>query len=145
MHNYNYTNTMHHGRINILRGYVSKSSVALNPLTITQLACERYAWRGPAHQLAVRMHIIITMHPSNRPCAGNLAESLHFSAFHYTCTYLHATVKSVCFCFLAFLIYTIIIATIIIAVIKRTTITADTAIPAMMLPLRLESVEDEGI
>ena len=39
----------------------------------------------------------------------------------------------------------IIIATIIIAVIKRTAITADTAIPAMMLPLRLESAEDEGI
>ena len=55
------------------RGYVSKSSAALNPLTITQLACERYiaiAWarsrialRGPAHQLAVRRRIIITTHP----------------------------------------------------------------------------------
>ena len=31
----------HHGRIKLLRGYVSKSSTALNPLTITQLACER--------------------------------------------------------------------------------------------------------
>ena len=31
----------HRGRINLLRGYVSKSSAALNPLTITQLACER--------------------------------------------------------------------------------------------------------
>ena len=31
----------HCGRIKLLRGYVSKSSAALNPLTITQLACER--------------------------------------------------------------------------------------------------------
>ena len=39
----------------------------------------------------------------------------------------------------------IIIAIIIIAMIKITAITADTAIPAMMLPLRLESAEDGGI
>ena len=47
----------HRGRIKFLRGYVSKSSAAVNPLTITQLACERYvvrtsmrsALRGPAH------------------------------------------------------------------------------------------------
>ena len=39
----------------------------------------------------------------------------------------------------------IIIAIIIIAMIKRTAITADTAIPAMMLPLRLESAEDGDI
>ena len=32
----------HRGRIKLLRGYVSKSSTAVNPLTITQLACERY-------------------------------------------------------------------------------------------------------
>ena len=31
----------HRGRIKLLRGYVSKSNAALNPLTITQLACER--------------------------------------------------------------------------------------------------------
>ena len=31
----------HRGRIKFLRGYVSKSSAAVNPLTITQLACER--------------------------------------------------------------------------------------------------------
>ena len=31
----------HRGRIKLLRGYVSKSSAALNLLTITQLACER--------------------------------------------------------------------------------------------------------
>ena len=31
----------HRERIKLLRGYVSKSSPALNPLTITQLACER--------------------------------------------------------------------------------------------------------
>ena len=30
----------HRGRMKLLRGYVSKSSAALNPLTITQLACE---------------------------------------------------------------------------------------------------------
>ena len=29
------------------------------------------------------MRIIITTHPSNRPCAGNHAKGLHFSAFHY--------------------------------------------------------------
>ena len=52
-------------RIKLLKGYVSKSSAALNPLTITQLACERpqgrsrIALRGPAHQLAVHMRIII--------------------------------------------------------------------------------------
>ena len=38
----------HRGRIKLLRGYVSKSSAALNPLTITQLASERYALRGLA-------------------------------------------------------------------------------------------------
>ena len=44
----------HRGRINLLRRYVSKSSAVLNPLTITQLACElsmrgrsRTALRGP--------------------------------------------------------------------------------------------------
>ena len=31
----------HRGRIKLLRGYVPKSSAALNPLTITQLDCER--------------------------------------------------------------------------------------------------------
>ena len=30
----------HRGRIKLLRGYVSKSIAALNPITITQLACE---------------------------------------------------------------------------------------------------------
>ena len=35
-----------------------------------------------------------------------------------------------------------IVATIIIARIKRIAITADTAIPAMMLPLRLEPAEN---
>ena len=55
----------HLQRINLLRGYVSKSSPGLNLLTITQLVCERprgrslTALRGPAHQLAVRMRIII--------------------------------------------------------------------------------------
>ena len=63
---------------------MSKSSAALNTLTITQLACEprdmsRTALRGPDHQLAVRMRIIITTHPSNnQPCASNRAEGLHF-------------------------------------------------------------------
>ena len=31
----------HRGRIKLLNGYVSKSSAALNPLMITQIACER--------------------------------------------------------------------------------------------------------
>ena len=57
----------HRGRIKLLRGYVSKSSAALNPLTITQLAYElsmrgrlrtRTALFGPSHQLAVRMRIM---------------------------------------------------------------------------------------
>ena len=55
----------HRGRIRSLREYVSKSSPALNPLTITQLACElsmrgslRTALLGPSHQLAVRMRIM---------------------------------------------------------------------------------------
>ena len=56
----------HLGRIKSLRGYVSKSSPALNPLSITQLACElsmgyssRTVLLGPSHQLAVRMRIIV--------------------------------------------------------------------------------------
>ena len=57
----------HRGRIKSLslRGYVSKSSPALNPLTIMQLVCElsmrgssRTALLGPFHQLAVRMRIM---------------------------------------------------------------------------------------
>ena len=32
--------SVHRGRITLLRGYVSKSSAALNPLTTTQLASE---------------------------------------------------------------------------------------------------------
>ena len=59
----------HRGRIKLLRGYVSKSSASLNPLTITQLACKRprgrsrTALRGAmaqpgAHQLVVRTRII---------------------------------------------------------------------------------------
>ena len=52
----------HRGRIKLLRGYVSNSNSALNPLTITQLACERprgrsrTALRGPVHQLEVHGH-----------------------------------------------------------------------------------------
>ena len=48
------------------RKIVPKFSAALNPLTITQLACERPQGRlrtvlhGPAHQLAVRRRIIIS-------------------------------------------------------------------------------------
>ena len=91
----------HGGRIRLLRGYViSKSSAALNPLTITQLPCElsvrggsRTALLGPSHQLAVRMRInncthaiIIIMAQATcyAPCASNCAcaEGLHFSAFH---------------------------------------------------------------
>ena len=56
----------HHGQTKLLRGYVSKSSAALNQLKIMQLACERprgrsqTVLRGPAHQFAVRMRIIIS-------------------------------------------------------------------------------------
>ena len=63
----------HRGRIKLLRGYVSKSSAALNPLTITQLACElsmrgrsRTALLGPSHQLAVRMRIMRIIAPRMR-------------------------------------------------------------------------------
>ena len=47
------------------RNIMWRFSAALNELTITQLACERPRGRsrtallGPAHQLAVRMRIII--------------------------------------------------------------------------------------
>ena len=73
----------HRGRIKLLRGYVSKSSAALNPLTITQLACElsmrgrsRTALLGPTHQLAVRMRImrIIVLH-----CACVARTHVHLS------------------------------------------------------------------
>ena len=49
----------------------------------------RSAFRGPAHQLAVRVRINNCTHghygPSNQPCTSNCtsAEGLHFSAFHY--------------------------------------------------------------
>ena len=49
----------------------------------------RSAFRGPAHQLAVRMRINNCTHghygPSNQPCTSNCtsAEGLHFSAFHF--------------------------------------------------------------
>ena len=70
MHNVHWltstSRSAHRGRIKLLRGFVSKTSAALNPLTITQLACERHRGRsqtalhGPAHQLAVHMPIIIS-------------------------------------------------------------------------------------
>ena len=77
----------HRGRIKSLRGYVSKSSPALNPLTITQLACELsmrgssriadgVAWPGPL--LAVRMRIMRIIVPRMR--IANDGE--HFCAFH---------------------------------------------------------------
>ena len=63
----------HRGRSRLLRGYVSKSSPALNPLTITQLACElsmrgrlRTALLGPSHQLVVRMRILSIIVPRMR-------------------------------------------------------------------------------
>ena len=61
----------------------------------------RSAFRGPAHQLAVRMRInnmpiiiIMAQATSHAPCASNCtcAEGLHFSAFHYcsngSCTHI---------------------------------------------------------
>ena len=90
----------HRGRIKFLRGYVSISSAAVNRPThdhaasLSDLArtSMRSAFRGPAHQLAVRMRINNCTHghycPSNQPCTSNCtsAEGLHFSAFHYTMT-----------------------------------------------------------
>ena len=87
----------HHGRIKFLRGYVSISSAAVNRPTHDHAASlsevartsMRSAFRGPAHQLAVRMRINNCTHghygPSNQPCTSNCtsAEGLHFSAFHY--------------------------------------------------------------
>ena len=57
----------HRGRIKLLRGFVSKSSAVLNPLIVTLLACELRGrlLRGPAHQLAVRMRIIIISNNNN--------------------------------------------------------------------------------
>ena len=48
----------HRGRIKFLRGYVSKSSAAVNRPTHDHAATSmRSAFRGSAHQLAVRMRI----------------------------------------------------------------------------------------
>ena len=73
----------HHGRIKFLRGYVSKSSAAVNRPTHDHAASlwevartsMRSAFRGPAHQLAVRMRINNCTHgrpwpkqPINQPC-----------------------------------------------------------------------------
>ena len=94
----------HRGRIKLLRGYVSKSSAAVNRPTHIHAASlsevARSAFRGPAHQLAVRMRINNFTHghnyygPSNQLLAANhactsnctcaCAEGLHFSAFHFT-------------------------------------------------------------
>ena len=88
----------HRGRIKFLRGYVSISSAAVNRPThdhaaslseVARTSSMRSAFRGPAHQLAVRMRINNCTHghygPSNQPCTSNCtsAEGLHFSAFHY--------------------------------------------------------------
>ena len=89
----------HRGRIKFLRGYVSISSAAVNRPTHAASLSEvartsmRSVFRGPAHQLAVRMRINNCTHghygPSNQPCTSNCtsAEGLHFSAFHSSCTY----------------------------------------------------------
>ena len=82
----------HRGRIKFLRGYVSISSAAVNRPTHDHAASlsevartsMRSAFRGPAHQLAVRMrinnctHAIMAQATSHAPAA----EGLHFSAFH---------------------------------------------------------------
>ena len=67
------------------------SSAAVNRPTHDHAAslAKTSAFRGPAHQLAVRMRINNCTHghygPSNQPCTSNCtsAEGLHFSAFHY--------------------------------------------------------------
>ena len=73
----------HRGRIKFLRGYVSISSAAVNRPTHDHAASlsevartsMRSAFRGPAHQLAVRMRINNCTHghygPSNQPCTSN--------------------------------------------------------------------------
>ena len=73
----------HRGRIKFLRGYVSISSAAVNRPTHDHAASlsevartsMRSAFRGPAHQLAVRMRINNCTHghygPSNQPCTSH--------------------------------------------------------------------------
>ena len=62
----------HRGRIKFLRGYVSKSSAALNPLTITELSMRgrpvAVTLLGPSHQLAVRMRIIRAYNSTAHAC-----------------------------------------------------------------------------
>ena len=80
----------HRGRIKFLRGYVSKSGAAVNRPTHDHVASllevartsKRSAFRGPAHQLAVRMRINNCTHghnyycgPSNQPCT--MHQQLH--------------------------------------------------------------------
>ena len=67
----------HRGRIKLLRGYVSKSSAALNPLTITQLACE----------LSVRGRSRTALHAWPIPSIGGThAHYAYNSTAHaYTC------------------------------------------------------------
>ena len=107
----------HRVRIKFLRGYVSISSAAVNRPTHDHAASlsevartsMRSAFRGPAHQLAVRMRINNCTHghygPSNQPCTSNCtsAEGLHFSAFHYSSvvipTYIYIYIYiAICHC-----------------------------------------------
>ena len=65
--------SVQHGRIKLLRGFVSKSSTVLNLLTFMQLACE-LSMRGrswaallaPSHQLVVHMRIMHIIVPRMR-------------------------------------------------------------------------------
>ena len=78
----------HRGRIKFLRGYVFKSSAALNPLTITQLASQldQVAWPSPsisgvqcACVIMVRGPIRTLQLPSHREWEGVGNQHTHSS------------------------------------------------------------------
>ena len=75
----------HRGRFKLLREYVSDSSTALNPLTITQLACELVrsctALGGPCPTPSIScVHVYNNYHAPKQP-ASNRAEGFHFIKF----------------------------------------------------------------
>ena len=84
----------------LLRGYVSKSSAALNPLTITQLACELSmrgrsltALLGPSYQLTVRRYIMRIIVPRMRIPALRVSTLVHFINYCKHCTRTWASSK----------------------------------------------------
>ena len=71
----------HRGRIKFIRGYISKSSAAVNRPTHDHAASlhVRGAFRGPAHQLAVRMRINNCTHGHNNNYGPSNQFSRHIS------------------------------------------------------------------